>query len=77
MDFGWVTTSRSSRVVSDKEYADLLHEDVKIRKELKRKAEERGISSIDIERAANKLVVRIYTARPGIIIGARRRKSTS
>ena len=58
-----------SRWYADKEYADLLHEDVKLRRELKDKLKSAGISSIDIERAANKLVVRIYTARPGIIIG--------
>ena len=54
-----------SRWYADKDYADLLHEDVKLRKELKDKLKSAGISSIDIERAANKLVVRIYTARPG------------
>ena len=58
-----------SRWYADREYADLLHEDVKLRKELKERLKSAGISSIDIERAANKLVVRIYTARPGIIIG--------
>jgi small subunit ribosomal protein S3 len=58
-----------SRWYADKDYAELLHEDVKLRKELKEKLKSAGISSIDIERAANKLVVRIYTARPGIIIG--------
>jgi small subunit ribosomal protein S3 len=42
---------------------------VKLRRELKERLKSAGISSIDIERAANKLVVRIYTARPGIIIG--------
>jgi small subunit ribosomal protein S3 len=58
-----------SRWYADKDYANLLHEDVKLRKELKEKLKSAGISSIEIERAANKLVVRIYTARPGIIIG--------
>jgi small subunit ribosomal protein S3 len=58
-----------SRWYADKEYAGLLHEDVALRKTLKEKLKAAGISSIDIERAANKLVVRIYTARPGIIIG--------
>lgn len=58
-----------SRWYADKDYADLLHEDIKLRRELKEKLKSAGISSIDIERAANKLVVRIYTARPGIIIG--------
>jgi small subunit ribosomal protein S3 len=58
-----------SRWYADRDYADLLHEDVKLRKELKSRLKSAGISSIDIERAANKLVVRIATARPGIIIG--------
>jgi len=58
-----------SRWYADKEYANLLHEDVALRKELKDKLKAAGIASIDIERAANKLVIRIYTARPGIIIG--------
>jgi small subunit ribosomal protein S3 len=58
-----------SRWYADKEYANLVHEDVALRKELKDKLKAAGIASIDIERAANKLVIRIYTARPGIIIG--------
>src|ERR1700752_4255047 len=58
-----------SRWFAKKEYADLLHEDVQLRKTLKEKLKSAGISSIDVERAANKLVVRINTARPGIIIG--------
>ncbi len=61
--------SWKSRWFAKKEYADLLHEDVQLRKELKDKLKSAGVNSIDIERAANKLVVRIYTARPGIIIG--------
>ena len=61
--------SWKSRWFAKKEYADLLHEDVQLRKELKNKLKSAGVNSIDIERAANKLVVRIYTARPGIIIG--------
>jgi len=58
-----------SRWYADRDYAELLHEDVKLRRELKARLKSAGISSIDIERAANKLVVRIATARPGIIIG--------
>jgi small subunit ribosomal protein S3 len=58
-----------SRWFAKKEYADLLHEDVKLREQLKDRLRSAGIKSIDIERAANKLVIRIYTARPGIIIG--------
>jgi small subunit ribosomal protein S3 len=58
-----------SRWYAGKDYADLVHEDVALRKQLKEKLKSAGISSIDIERAANKLVIRLYTARPGIIIG--------
>jgi len=47
----------------------LLHEDLKIRKYLKKKLFHAGISRIGIERAANKAKVNIYAARPGIIIG--------
>ncbi len=65
---GYIRTWKS-RWFATKEYADLLHEDVKLRNELKDKLRSASISSIDIERAANKLVIRIYSARPGIIIG--------
>ncbi len=65
---GYIKTWKS-RWFAKKEYADLLHEDVNLRNELKDKLRSASISSIEIERAANKLVVRIYSARPGIIIG--------
>jgi small subunit ribosomal protein S3 len=65
---GYIRTWRS-RWFAGKDYADLLHEDVKLRNELKEKLRSASINSIDIERAANKLVIRIYSARPGIIIG--------
>jgi len=58
-----------SRWFADKEYADLLYEDIELRKELKKRLRSAGVSMIEIERAANKLVIRIDTARPGIIIG--------
>jgi small subunit ribosomal protein S3 len=58
-----------SRWFAKKEYADLLHEDVNLRKQLKDRLKSAGVDAIEVERAANKLVVRIYTARPGIIIG--------
>ena len=58
-----------SRWFAGRDYADLLHEDVMLRAQLKDRLRSAGISSIDIERAANKLVIRLFTARPGIIIG--------
>jgi len=61
-----------SKWFADKGYAELLHEDLRIRKYIKEKLYHAGISRIEIERVANKagkVKVNIYTARPGIIIG--------
>ncbi len=54
---------------SDKSYANYLHEDIKIRKYLKKKLYAAGISKIELERAANKAKINIHAARPGLIIG--------
>jgi small subunit ribosomal protein S3 len=58
-----------SRWFADKDYAKLLHEDLKLRDTLKTRFQHAGVSKIEIERAANKLKIDIYTSRPGIIIG--------
>ncbi|MBD3867761.1 MAG: 30S ribosomal protein S3 [Acidobacteria bacterium] len=58
-----------SRWYAEKKYAELLHEDLKLRADLKKRLGHAGVSEIEIERAANKLKVNIHTARPGIIIG--------
>lgn len=50
-------------------FADYIVEDDKIRKFLKKKLYAAGISKIEIERAANKISVSIYTGKPGIVIG--------
>jgi small subunit ribosomal protein S3 len=52
-------------------YADLLHEDLMIRCHIKTRLYHAGISKVEIERAANRAKINIYTARPGIIIGKR------
>jgi len=52
-----------------KDYADLLHEDVRIRAFLRKKLHQAGISKIIIERPAKKARVTIHTARPGVVIG--------
>ncbi len=65
---GGIKTWRS-QWFSEKNYSELLHEDLKIRKFLKAKLYHAGISRIEIERAANKAKVNIHAARPGIIIG--------
>ena len=51
------------------EYADLLHEDLRIRKYLHKRLKQAGVSRIVIERPHKKCRVTIYTARPGIVIG--------
>jgi small subunit ribosomal protein S3 len=58
-----------SRWYAEKEYAGLLHEDLALKKDLKKRFAHAGVSRVEIERAANKLKVTIYTSRPGIIIG--------
>jgi small subunit ribosomal protein S3 len=50
-------------------YADLLHEDLRLRDFVKQRLYHAGISRIEIERMANKAKINIYTARPGIVIG--------
>ena len=51
------------------DFADCLVEDQKIRKYLKKKEYEAGISKIEIERTAKMVKVNVYTAKPGILIG--------
>jgi small subunit ribosomal protein S3 len=58
-----------SRWYAEKDYAEFLHEDLELRNHLKSKLYHAGISKIEIERAANKLNINIYTSKPGIIIG--------
>jgi small subunit ribosomal protein S3 len=65
---GGIKTWRS-QWFSEKNYGELIHEDITIRKYLKKKLYHAGISRIEIERAASKAKVNIYAARPGIIIG--------
>ncbi len=52
-----------------KDYQKNLHDDIAIRKYIKKNFYHAGIAKIEIERAASKASVNIYTARPGIIIG--------
>ena len=54
---------------ADKEYKQFLHEDLRLKKFLKKKMYHAGISKIEIERAAKRIRVNIFAARPGIIIG--------
>jgi small subunit ribosomal protein S3 len=59
----------NSRWFADRSFSTLLHEDLTIKKFVKKRLAPAGVSSVEIERAANKLRVNIAAARPGIIIG--------
>jgi small subunit ribosomal protein S3 len=65
---GVIETS-DSKWFARRDYRELLHEDLKLRKFLKERLYHAGISKVEIERAANKAKINIYTARPGIVIG--------
>lgn len=58
-----------SRWYASGDYANILHQDLELRRRLKKRLSHAGVSEIDIERAADRLRVTIYTSRPGIIIG--------
>jgi small subunit ribosomal protein S3 len=65
-----VTKTWSSRWYAPKgKYQQQIHEDIWIRKEIKTKLAHTGVSKIEIERAAGKVVVNIFTSRPGLVIG--------
>jgi small subunit ribosomal protein S3 len=58
-----------SRWFARRDYAQILHEDLKLRSFIKKRLYHAGISRVEIERAANKAKINIHTARPGIVIG--------
>jgi small subunit ribosomal protein S3 len=58
-----------SRWFAVKNYADLLHQDLKLRSYLRKRLQQAGVSRVVIERPAKRARVTIYTARPGVVIG--------
>ncbi len=58
-----------SRWFARKDYGALLHEDLGLKVMLKKKFAHAGVSRVEVERAANKLTIIIFTSRPGIIVG--------
>ena len=58
-----------SRWYAEKDFADNLVEDNKIRTFLKKKLYSAGVSKIEIERASDRVKIIIYTAKPGVVIG--------
>jgi small subunit ribosomal protein S3 len=64
-----ITKTWDSRWFAGKNYSNFVLEDYNIRKFLKKRVAQAGVSKIEIERAANKARIRMYVARPGIVIG--------
>lgn len=58
-----------SKWYADKDYADLLHEDLKVREYIAKRLKDASVSKVEIERAANRLNVTVHTAKPGMVIG--------
>ena len=58
-----------SRWFARKEYKDFVLEDYRVRRFLKKRLSQAGVSKIEIERAASKVRIKIHTARPGLVIG--------
>ena len=58
-----------ARWYADKQYANFLQEDLKIRQAIQSRYAEAGVSLVEIERQANEVSITIHTARPGIVIG--------
>src|SRR5262245_24252899 len=64
-----VTKPWRSRWFAKRDYGRLLHEDLKLKRDLLKQLAHAGVSNTEVERMANKLRITIYTSRPGIIIG--------
>jgi len=58
-----------SRWYADKDYANLLHEDLKVREYIAQRLSDASVSKVEIERAANRINISIHTAKPGMVIG--------
>src|SRR5687768_1099368 len=58
-----------SRWYADRDYADLLHSDLRLRRYLHNRLQQAGVSRIIVERPAKKARVTIHSARPGVVIG--------
>ena len=58
-----------SKWFAGKDYADLLHEDLKVRDYIEGRLKEASVSKVEIERAANRINITIHTAKPGMVIG--------
>ncbi|MDQ0352424.1 small subunit ribosomal protein S3 [Alkalibacillus filiformis] len=58
-----------SKWYAENDYAELLHEDIKIREYIQDRLKDSAVSKVDIERAANRVNISVHTAKPGMVIG--------
>lgn len=58
-----------SKWYAEKDYATLLHEDIKVREYITKRLHDASVSKVEIERAANRVNVTVHTAKPGMVIG--------
>ncbi|NGP45846.1 30S ribosomal protein S3 [Bacillaceae bacterium SIJ1] len=58
-----------SKWFAGKDYADFLHEDIKIREYIQKRLKDSSVAQVEIERAANRINITIHTAKPGMVIG--------
>ena len=64
-----IVSDWESKWFAERTYTEQLHEDLKIRKLIMRELTRASISRIELERSANKVDVKLHTAKPGIVIG--------
>src|SRR5258706_16128700 len=64
-----VSRTWTAKWYADKEYTDLLKEDIGIRKLVEKRLANASVSGVEIERGINHVTVTIHTAKPGIVIG--------
>jgi len=67
----------TSKWYEDKHYTQWLHEDIRIKRAVKEYLYNAHVASVEVERAANKAKVIVYTARPGMVIARAARASRS
>ncbi|KAB7704614.1 30S ribosomal protein S3 [Bacillus aerolatus] len=58
-----------SKWYAEKDYASLLHEDLKVREYIENRLKDASVSRVEIERAANRINITVHTAKPGMVIG--------
>ncbi len=64
-----ITTEHQSRWFAERNYTELLHEDIRLRKMVLTRLANASISRVEIQRSANQVDVTLFTAKPGIVIG--------